>query len=43
MPFHVIKMRLNIIRENLTADSRAVDMHTVKALGTGTVAPIAGG
>ena len=39
-PFHVIKMHLNIIRENLTGDSRAVDMHTVKALGSSTVAPL---
>jgi hypothetical protein len=38
--FHVIKIHLNIIGENLTGDIRAVDMHTVKALVSGTVAPI---
>jgi len=31
---------MNIIFENLTGDSRAVDRHTVKALGSGTVATL---
>jgi hypothetical protein len=33
-------MHFNTFRENLKGDSRAVDKHTAKALGSGTVAPL---